>query len=104
MRPPVSFVLQSAVVSFCTVFALGWLAGAPFLVAMGEASELPDERLLPYILKTGSPILLVAILFALHPLLRHGKHARSAPHTWTYGAFALTVLLYLGCWVYTWLT
>lgn len=98
MRAPASFILLTALVGLASVFALGWLAGAPLLIAMGEASERPDEALLPYILATGSPILAVAILASLWPLARHREHMTRAPHAWTYALFGLTTMSFAVCW------
>jgi len=100
-RATVLVTLLTAICGLFTFFALGWLAGAPMLFHMGEASSEPDEDLLSFILETGSPLLVVAVIAALFPLLRHRQAICEPPHVWTYRLCALTCLLYLGCWVWS---
>jgi len=100
-RATVLVTLLTATCGLFSFFALGWLAGAPMLFHMGEASNEPGEDLLTFILETGSPVLGVAVLAALYPLLRHSQAITEPPRVWSYRLCALTCLLYLGCWVWS---
>lgn len=97
-RSTVLFIMQGAMVGLLSLFALGWLAGAVFLYGTGEASDLPGQGLLPYILKWGTPMVAAGLLFAAHPLLKRREQTKQPPHSWTYQLYFVVLGLYLLGW------